>query len=372
VRVAQVVPHGEQPWSGLLTVIVDLSSALAQRGHHVEVWQLHDWSAGAYTEQRRRLRAAGVVEVPVGQRRRGRAVAALAEERLIDIVHLHGAFNRSNTAVSRVLRRPYAFSPHSGYNPISLERSRGRKLLYKTLFERRMLERAALLSVLTRQEAAELRAFGIAKPCVVIPNGVAPPMDGVSGLAFRRELGLGDDALLALFVGRLDVHRKGLDTLVDGLADAPGWHLALVGPRFRDVDRLERLIVDRGVGDRVHLVGERHGRSLQECFVAADLFALLSRWEGMPMALLEALAHGRPAVVSTAVESLVGVEAAGAGWATRDGELGHLLQNLRDRGRAELEPRSHAALELSRRFDWGAAAERYEVEYERALRSGRG
>src|SRR4029450_12730095 len=102
-------------------------------------------------------------------------------------------------------------------------------------------------------------------------------------------------------------------------------------------DRLERIIEDRGVDGRVHLVGERHGRSLQEGIAAADLFALLSRWEGMPIALLEALAQGRPAVVSPAVESGIGVEAAGAGWVAADGELGQRLRVLRERGSTALE-----------------------------------
>jgi glycosyltransferase involved in cell wall biosynthesis len=371
VRIAQVVPRGEQPWSGVLTVIVHLSSALAQRGHEVEVWELHEWDPAVYREQQRLMDAAGVEQVPIRARWRGRATADLAEERAIDMVHLHGAFNRSNTAVSRVIRRPYAFSPHSGYNPISLKRSRGRKLLYRALFERRMLDRAALLSVLTAVEAAELRAFGVTQPCEVIPNGVIPAAGDVSPVAFRRELGLGPDALLAVFVGRLDVQRKGLDVLVQGIAEAAGWHLALVGPRFRDVDRLERIIADLGVTEQVHLVGERHGRSLQESIASADLFALLSRWEGMPMALLEALAQGRPAIVSPAVESLIGVEAAGAGWAAGDGELGPLLRVLRDQGRTAIEEHGDAALRLSRRYDWRAVAERYETEYERALRSGR-
>ncbi|MGH7540362.1 MAG: glycosyltransferase, partial [Gemmatimonadota bacterium] len=224
VRIAQVVPRGEQPWSGILTVIVHLASALAGRGHRVEAWQLHEWSPDAYGEQRRRLEAAGVEQVPLVTRRLGGAAADLADERAVDVVHLHGAFNRSNTAISRSLRRPYVFSPHSGYAPVSLERRRGAKLLYRALFERRMLERAAALTVLTDVEAADLRAFGATRPPFVIPNGVDPAPGDVSPDVFREELGIGRDIHLAVFVGRLDVHRKGLDVLVHGIAEAPGWH----------------------------------------------------------------------------------------------------------------------------------------------------
>ena len=158
VRIAQVAPRGEQPWSGILTVIVHLSAALARRGHEVELWRSSEWPADRYAEQRRVLEQAGVKEVPVPRSRiPGRAAGTMADERGVDIVHLHGAFNPSNTAVARSLRRPYVFSPHSGYDPVSLQRSRKRKLAYRILFERRMLERAELLVALTDEELQDAR-----------------------------------------------------------------------------------------------------------------------------------------------------------------------------------------------------------------------
>jgi glycosyltransferase involved in cell wall biosynthesis len=365
VRIAQVVPRGEQPWSGVLTVIVHLAAALARRGHLVEVWQLHDWKSERYSEQRRLLEAAGVIEVPLPPSRRpGQAAAIRAEKTNIDVVHLHGAFNLSNTAVSRALRRPYVFSPHSGYDPVSLRRSPLRKALYRLLFERRMLADAALLVALTDVELGQLREMGAPGPFIVIPNGVGSPPDDLDPSVFREEVGIAADALLAVFVGRLDVHRKGLDTIVRGIAAAPGWDLALVGPRFRGVDRLERLIGDLAVGERVHLVGERHGRRLQESVSAADLFVLMSRWEGLPMALLEALALATPAVVSPAVERTIGIDATGAGWAVDDAALGPLLRRLQD-GKEELQRRGRAAHALSTRYDWDTVAEEYERAYER-------
>ena len=361
MHIAQVVPRGEQPWSGILTVIVHLAAALARRGHGVDVLQLHPWPPSEYAEQRRVLEGAGVAQVPVrGTGRLGRETARVAEDRGVEIVHLHGAFNPSNTLVSRALRRPYVFSPHSGYDPVSLRRSGGRKVVYRALFERRMLDEASLVVALTDVELADVRAIGAAGPCDVIPNGVAPPPEDIDRHTFREGLDIAPDALLALFVGRLDVHRKGLDILARGIAAAPAWHVALVGPRFRGVGHLERTVAEFGIHDRVHLVGERHGRHLLESVASADVFALLSRWEGHPMALLESLSLGVPAVVSPAVERAIGVEAAGAGWVATDNDLGPLLRGL---DRNEIERRGRAASELSRRYDWDRIAERYEAAY---------
>jgi len=368
MRIAHVVPKGEQPWSGVLTVIVHLAAALARHGHHVEVWQLHEWAQGDYAEQRTRLNRDGVVQVRLaGSRGVGGRAARLADDRGIDVVHLHGAFNPSNTAVSRGLRRPYVFSPHSGYDPVSLARSRVRKRAYRLVFERTMLRRAAAIVALTDLELDDVRHFGATGPFAVIPNGVEPAPPNLDRQAFRRELGIPPDAPLAVFVGRLDVNRKGLDVLVRGVADAPPWRVALIGPPFRDVDRLAELTRGLGVGDRVLMPGERHGERLQEALGAADVFTLLSRWEGLPMALLEALATSTPAVVSHEVERVLPVEAAGAGWAVDGGELGPLLRRLQDQDRDALRIRGAAALALAGRYDWGVVAERYGTTYEQAV-----
>jgi glycosyltransferase involved in cell wall biosynthesis len=214
---------------------------------------------------------------------------------------------------------------------------------------------------LTDVEARDLDAFGAGQPVAIIPNGVIPAPRDLDGAGFRRELGLGPTDRLLLFVGRLDVLHKGLDVLVDGVAEAPAWRLAMVGPDVRGgrawlLARAEAL----GMLSRLAVVGPRQGRALHQAFAAADCFALTSRWEGLPIALLEALAHGVPAVVSPAVDRLVGVTQAGAGWSVRGSELGPVLCRLAGDERAK---RAAEARALAARYDWTAIAARYEAAY---------
>ncbi len=373
MRIAHVVPRGEQPWSGVLTVIVHLSAALSREGHDVEVWQLHAWGP-EYSGHHQTMQSAGVTARPVAINapwwRVGRAVGRYAEARDVDIVHLHGSFNVWNTLVSRSLQRPYVFSPHSGLDPVSLQRSRVRKALYWLLFERTMLQRAALLVALTDIELAQLRDRGALGAAVVIPNGVASTNNGVDPVRFRKELGIEPHTLLALFVGRLDMYRKGLDRLVEEIARAPEWHLAMVGPRFRDVSKLEAMIESLGVGDRVHFRDARYGKRLKEALAAADVFTMLSRWEGLPMALLEALSAGKPAVVSPAVGRLVPIAASGAGWVATGGDLSPVLREVAAAGPSELEQRGNAARLLARRYEWDSVARQYDLAYKSALGVG--
>jgi poly(glycerol-phosphate) alpha-glucosyltransferase len=173
---------------------------------------------------------------------------------------------------------------------------------------------------------------------------------------------------LLLFVGRLDVLHKGLDVLLDGVAAAPGWHVALVGSETRD-GRSWLLSRARALGmlSRLTVTGPRRGRQLHEVFAAADCFALTSRWEGLPVALLEALAHGVPSVVSPAVDQLVGVSGAGAGWVAEPPELGGLLRRLESLDPRQRARRARAARDLASRYDWTAVAARYEAAYARVI-----
>jgi glycosyltransferase involved in cell wall biosynthesis len=366
MRIAQVLPAGAHPYSGVPVVVVQLAGHLARRGHDVEVWLLQPWTDEELALHRPALDDAGVTVVAAPARGRGR-LATLAE-RDVQVAHLHSVFTPPNALLARRLRVPYVISPHGGYAPASLRRSAARKALYRLLVERRLVDRAALRVALTEVEARDLAAFGAGEPIAVIPNGVTPSPDHADPTALRRELGIDPQQRLLLFVGRLDVAHKGLDDLVRGVAAAPGWHLVLVGSDFRGGgDQLRQLARGLGADARLALTGPRHGRALREAYAAPDCFALMSRWEGLPVSLLEALSSGLPAIVSSTVNHLVEVAGTGAGWSVRPAELGALLRGLQHLDHLERARRSSAARALAGRYDWAEVARRYEAAYAEAL-----
>ncbi|UVE52439.1 glycosyltransferase (plasmid) [Haloferax larsenii] len=114
----------------------------------------------------------------------------------------------------------------------------------------------------------------------------------------RAELGLDADARLVGVVSRL-VERKGQRDLIDawpGIRRAhPDAHLVLVGDGVLR-DEFADLAVDRGVSNSVHFLGTRD--DVPNVLADLDLFAFPSHWEGLPGALLEAMAAGVPIVAT--------------------------------------------------------------------------
>lgn len=90
---------------------------------------------------------------------------------------------------------------------------------------------------------------------------------------------------------------KGFDLLIDAAADLPGATVAIMGEGEARA-ALEARIAERGVGDRVGLLGHVPPERMRAELRRAALFAMPSRFEGMPLALVEALATGCPAVAA--------------------------------------------------------------------------
>ncbi|MBA4031207.1 MAG: glycosyltransferase [Planctomyces sp.] len=155
---------------------------------------------------------------------------------------------------------------------------------------------------------------------VVIPNGLdvskwrsVTPID-------RASLRIPANAEVLLSVGRLD-YQKGIDLLLQAFAtvsrERPLARLVIAGegPLRPQLESLANGLPHGA--DRVHFLGQR--ADIPALLAMCDLFVLASRWEGMPNALMEAMAAGKPCV-ATRVEGIPELLRQGeAGWLV-DGE----------------------------------------------------
>lgn len=116
----------------------------------------------------------------------------------------------------------------------------------------------------------------------------------------RAELGLPDDAFVLLSVGEL-IARKNHGLVLEALAELKKAgkleeiRYVICGRGKLDT-KLKEMAFSLGISDHVHFLGYR--KDINEICAAADLFMFLSLQEGLPVALMEAMACGLPAVCS--------------------------------------------------------------------------
>ncbi len=140
------------------------------------------------------------------------------------------------------------------------------------------------------------RAHVPASRLVMVPGGVDARRFADAAPLERKAIGVPSDAKLLLWVGRFDPV-KGLDVLVRSVAklDDPSVHLVLRGDGAHE-PKIRRQIDEEGLGDRVRILGRRD--DVPNLYAAADAFVFPSRTEGLPNALLEAMAAGLPVVTT--------------------------------------------------------------------------
>jgi glycosyltransferase involved in cell wall biosynthesis len=155
----------------------------------------------------------------------------------------------------------------------------------------RIWKRAELVVANSQGLAALARDFDQRVNIEVIPNGV-------DILQYQMPPDRDWENPHMLWVGRL-VYQKGLDILVESLGELKSlpWKLTLIGDGPQRA-ALQRLAIERGIDDRLEFTGWLDRAALMKYYYASNLFVFPSRHEGMPNAILEAMASGLPVIAS--------------------------------------------------------------------------
>lgn len=290
---APSILHVTQPTDGgVARYVADAAADQIARGWTVTVaCPVNGWLAGELdrrgiarvTWDARRSPGPSVA----GETRRLRRIVANLRP---DVVHLHSS--KAGLAGRLALRGtvPTLFQPH-GWSWLA---ATGTTASLSLAWERLATRWADRTVAVGDGEAAHALTAGVTGPVTVVRNGVDTarfrPATAVARWEARDELGVPAAAPLAVCPARW-ARQKGQDVLLAAWASVraqcPDAQLALVGG-----DAPADVELPAGV----RLVGDVD--DVRPWLAAADVVVLPSRWEGLSLALLEAMASGRSTVVS--------------------------------------------------------------------------
>jgi len=286
----------------------------------------------------------------------------------IDVVHSH-EFTMAvyGSTAARLVGVGHVMTMHGG---LTVTKALRRRIALRWAMARS--GSAVAVSGATRDQFA--RDLGVSpNKFTVVHNGV--PVIAGDATRVREEFGCGERDVVILAVGSLERnknHRGLIEALLQlqrGGLSIP-WKLIVAGGRGGEQHQpLLEFVRAEGLEGRVHIVTGRN--DIADLQALADIFVMPSLWEGLPMAMLEAMVAGN-AVVASATGGIPEAVVDGRdGLLVPPGDVGALagaLQTLLENPEKRRELASAAHARAHREFTVQVMADRYLEIYQRLVR----
>ena len=318
MRILQVISAISPELGGPSQAVLDISKELSRLGNEVVILTTDFSSFGRLrVPLKRPVLVNGVVVVyfPVTFHNNYKFSFSLARaiKRYVsyfDVVHIHSLFQFASHIACyycQKYRKPYILRPLGQLDPVLLKKSFLLKYLFLWLFEKRNLRQAALVHFTSRQEEVFSRGLAAESKKTVLPLGLdlgyfshLPPYG-----SFRRRYHVLKGKKIILFLGRLNF-KKGLDLLVKAFSQLAVKYndviLVIAGP---DTDgyanKIKKMVNEMRLSDRVIFTGMLIGLAKLAALRDCDVFVLPSYSENLGIAVVEAMACGKPVVISDKV-----------------------------------------------------------------------
>ena len=273
------------------------------------------------------------------------------------------------TSIAADLRKegiPYIIAPHGSFHQIALQRNRLKKKIAVATVFHRFLYNCSATQFLNEEEKKESFCPG---QSIIIPNGIYLP--GETKYRERKQI------RNLVFIGRKDVHNKGLDILLEAclenrmLLEEKHVTLKLYGPvepqKPEDNEYITDFINDHHLQRNIMNCEAVFGAEKEKTLIGADLFIQVSRHEGMPMGILEAFSYGLPVIISSGTNLQDEVNKAGSGWVTDIDK--HSVAKAMEAAilSSDCEVKCKRSRKLAESFSWQRICEITMEEYQKVI-----
>lgn len=287
----------------------------------------------------------------------------------VDVIHLHGPSAWLTTVyaiLAKIKNIPIVISYYN--DPMGWENLNFLKKIaigiYANTIQKIKLQLADRITSLNEYYAGTSKYLK-GKDYSILPMGVPTEIfqPGNEKQELRRKLGIKKEEKVILFVGRLD-WRKGVSRLIRAAAKVKNAKLVIVGdgPEMKNLKKIS--------GDDVIFTGFVKNEDTVEFYRMCDVFVLPSihRMESFGAVLIEAMACGKPVIVSSLTGPADIVKKSGAGIITRNEiELENALKNLLNKKNLREQMGKKGVNFVKENYDYRMIARKVEDIYKEVL-----
>ena len=169
-------------------------------------------------------------------------------------------------------------------------------------------------------------------------------------LTLKQEMPSAGTSKRFLTIGRFTPMHKGIDLLIEAFKlfakQNKEWHLDIVG-EGKEEETFRKQIAKYQLENRITI--HPFTNHIQEYYSGTQIYVLSSRWEGMPLVLVEAMSHGLPIISS---DLPVSQEIMGDfGMYFKNGDIEDLAQRMEEATHIDWQAKSKEAIAIAQRFD---------------------
>ncbi|WP_295218814.1 glycosyltransferase family 4 protein [Ruminococcus sp.] len=271
-----------------------------------------------------------------------------------DIIIVEQFYNMARNNIRKELVKgkiPYIIIPRGEFTHQAQMRKRMKKRLANLFLFRKFARNASAIQYLTEQEYIDSGDEWNSKH-IVIPNGIDIPANVKKD--FSR------DGIKCISIGRIEPYQKGLDLLIEACSlikedlFKENCTITICGPdREGKLEALKEMVTEKELQDIILFHEAVYGEEKEKMLLDSDVFVIPSRFEGHPMALIEALSYGLPVIATTGSNMRDDIDKYNAGW-TADSNVESIADTFKRMidSFSDVKKYSINSIELSKKYSW--------------------
>lgn len=284
-----------------------------------------------------------------------------------DIVVFHEVYRIQYLSIYRMLMKkkiPYVIVPHGELSFGAQKKKWVKKKLANFLLFNKFIKNASAIQVLSSLESDSTH-YNVKK--IICTNGI-------SRLNYSKRFST--NGILMVYIGRIDIYHKGIDLLLNAVKNEDSFlkknncHIEMYGPCSNRVKKkILYFIKKNNLENLVKLYDAIYSENKINKLLNADVFIQTSRFEGMPMGVLEAMSLGLPCLVSkgTTLGEFVQRYNAGVSCDTNVKSIQDALKAIISNKDKFYEYSANSIRLVKSEFDWDVVAKKTVEKYKTLL-----
>lgn len=358
MRIIHITDYSFGSWSGISDVLFNLVQKQRELGHTVEIVNQNNNEINLF-----------IKDILLLSFKSNRDFSNFIEQFNPTVVIFHSFYKIRYIKYYKILCKlniPFLIQPHGAFSKFNQKKSAIRKKVANALLYKRFVAKSSGILYLNIDEEKS-SVFNCLNDSSILPNGVNVPE--------HYEIETFNNPLKIIYLSRIDIHHKGIDMLLEALKigetelNDMNFKLTFYGSgKANDIKYLKEKV--KTINLKIDIEGAVYDSAKIKILRNADILVLTSRYEGMPITILEALSFGIPCLITPETNFSDLIIKNNSGWITSSNASDIskiLILAIKEYTQNKIQLRKNSRNAITGNYEWSVIAEKSIRVYQKLI-----